>query len=215
MLDMMVPVTFWLLPMLATMASLRSREHGSERPLPRPSAMTMLLWCVVAIPGFLQLVEPQLLSLLRRDWPLIMEGQAWRLVSSVVVQDGGLVGMVFNLTILAFVILGTQDRWSSARTWVTFWVGALIANCIVGPSLNPSGAGSSMATFIVATALATRVLLSRPPRQALVLAAGALACVAYMIAAGNYHGFAALVGTAAGLVPTRDTVRQQGLDECS
>lgn len=192
MRDVLVPITLWLLPMLATAACLRARD--GEPGLPRPRASTVALWCTVAVPSLIQLLVPQLLPALRRDWSLIGEGEVWRLATSAIVQDGGLVGTGFNLLVLAVVALGAQEAWRPARTWATFWLGAVAANCVVGPSLDPVGAGNSMATFVVATGLAGSVLVRRPSREALLPAAAALACVAVMLVAGDPHGWAALLG---------------------
>lgn len=42
-------------------------------------------------------VAPWLLNSLERNWTLIARGQVWRLLTSLVVQDGGVAGAVFNL----------------------------------------------------------------------------------------------------------------------
>ena len=55
-----------------------------------------------------------------------------------------------------------------------------------------------MATFVLAAAVATTVL-ARSGRAARAPALGALACVALMVIAGDYHGYAALVGLPIGL----------------
>ena len=194
-------VSFWLLPMLATMAAIRAANPGGDPRLPRPQVHSLVLWTLVAIPSTVQFFQPALLETLRRDWPLIEQGQVWRLITSTVVQDGGLVGTLFNLSILAIVLLGAQTCWSAPRIWATFWLGAIAANLVVGPSLNPVGAGNSMATFVLAVALAVASVRVRSSRLAMPPAIGALACVAVMVLARNYHGYAALLGIAPGLVP--------------
>ncbi|AKT52820.1 hypothetical protein ADJ73_12130 [Arsenicicoccus sp. oral taxon 190] len=182
------------------MATIRHTHPLDEPRLPSPRVPSLALWGVVAIPSLLQLAAPALLSGLRRDWSLIEAGELWRLGTSAVVQDGGLAGTAFNLVILAVVLLAAQDHWRPARTWATFWVGAVLANIVVGPSLYPVGAGNSMATFILATALATNVLSSHTSRAARVPAMGALACVGFLLLVGDYHGYAALLGLPAGLL---------------
>lgn len=193
----MVEVSFWLLPMLAAMAAVRAAHPDDEPRLPRPGRASAVLWCVVVVPSLIQLAHPPLATAFRRDWPLIRGGELWRLVTSMIVQDGGAVGTAFNLTILAVVLLAAQELWPTRWTWPVFWLGGVGANLIVGPSLNPVGAGNSMATFVLATALATSVLARCTAR---VPAAGALACVALMALAGNYHGYAALLGLPIGLM---------------
>lgn len=192
-------IVFWLLPMLAAMAAVRDAHPDDEPRLPRPRTASAALWCLVAVPSLIQFVYPPLLTALRRDWPLIKDGQLWRLVTSMMVQDGGAVGTAFNLIILAVVLVAAQEVWPARWAWLAFWLGGVAANLVVGPRLNPIGAGNSMATFVLATAAATSVL-ARSSRAARLPAVGALACVALMVLVGNYHGYAALVGLPIGLM---------------
>lgn len=194
-------VSYWLLPVLAAMATARQMHPEDAPRLPIPNVWSWALWCVVAVPSIAQLAAPQLLDHFRRDWSLITSGQLWRLVTSVVVQDGGPVATGFNLLILAIVLLAAQNYWRPLKTCITFWFGAVSANLIVGPSLHPVGAGNSMATLAVATALALNVVVTRAPFRARAPAIGALACVALLLIVRDYHGYAALPGLLAGLVP--------------
>ena len=184
----------------AATALAATRSDEDDGP-PRPTNSTLLLWLLVAVPTLLQAALPGLRAALQRDWPLVADGQVWRLLTSVVVQDGGLMGAVFNLFALAVVALGAQELWSAARTWATFWLGAVGCNLVVGPGLEPVGAGSSMATFVLGCALVGNALLGFARRRALVPAVVALACVVVISVGQDYHAVACLLGLAAGAVP--------------
>jgi rhomboid protease GluP len=79
------------------------------RPLSTPSGRswpwaTTIAMIIVGLPTLAQFtVAPGLLQDLERNWTLIGQGQVWRLLTSLVVQDGGLIGAVFNLVALALI----------------------------------------------------------------------------------------------------------------
>lgn len=112
-----------------------------------------MLWLVVAIPSVLQFVFPALLRVLERD-PNEIEhhGQVWRVLTYVLVQDGGVVGTVSNLVLLAAVALMTARTMRSGATAGVFVLGAL---WFAGVSLafGQAGAGDSGATFCLGACL--------------------------------------------------------------
>jgi hypothetical protein len=75
-----------------------------ERSLRVPVLGSTVLWLTVAVPSLLQIAFGDLLGALERDPELIRHhDQWWRLVTSSVVQDGGIAGTLFNLAVLAVV----------------------------------------------------------------------------------------------------------------
>lgn len=199
----LVNVVFWFLTILAAATALRAIGGEQTTVRHRPRVTSIVLWLAVAIPSLLQLVAyPAWLSDLGRDWSSITAGQWWRLITAVVVQDGGAAGTIFNLFALAAVLYGVERYWSARRIWLVFWISAVITNVIAGSWLNPIGAGNSMATFALGCAVVSNVLLSRPCRAALAPALGVLGCFVFVFVAGNYHAAACLVGFAAGLLPS-------------
>ncbi|MDN5858268.1 MAG: hypothetical protein L0H84_06560, partial [Pseudonocardia sp.] len=88
-----------LVAALALAPRLPRLPRRRDRPVP---AAAVTLWLLVAVPSILGLVFPRVYTALYRDPALILEqGQWWRVVTSVGVQDGGLRGAVFNLVALA------------------------------------------------------------------------------------------------------------------
>lgn len=196
----LVSVSFWLFAVAVLLAA--NTAAGSRgAPWQRPRASSTVLWLVVVIPSLAQLAARSMLAPLERDWSGIRAGQLWRLVTSVVVQDGGVLGLLYNVFCLTLVLLAAQRYWSGLRTWITFWVGAVASNLVVGPHLEPVGAGNSMAAFALGSAILSNILLSRPDRRALVWVVVALACVVLMVAGHDYHAVSCVVGLIAGLVP--------------
>ncbi len=82
----------------------------------------MLIWFAVAVPSLLQIWFPGLETAWRRDPDAVrLHGQAWRLLTSVLVQDSGIGGTVFNLIILAATVVfagasGVRPGWSSSSS---------------------------------------------------------------------------------------------------
>lgn len=202
MVDTVVGIAFYAVVVLAMLTALRAVAAGREPSPARPSAAAVRLWLVVAVPSLVQLAVPELLPALERDAGLIRAGQVWRLVTSAVVQDGGLVGTVSNLVILAITVVAAERYWGGRRTWATFWVAVVGADLLV-LGVEPVGGGNSMATLALACAVASNALASPSRRWARPPAVGVLVAVGVIAAAGNYHAVACALGLLLGLVPPR------------
>lgn len=62
-------------------------------------------WLCVAVPSLAQILFPGVYRALHRDAEAVTSGhQWWRLLTSVVVQDGGVIGTVSNLVLLALAL---------------------------------------------------------------------------------------------------------------
>ncbi len=70
---------------------------------------------MTAVVSVLGLIVPAVEVALRRDRTAIDHGQVWRLVTALVVQDGGVAGTVFNLAGLAAVGV-LAERWQPGET---------------------------------------------------------------------------------------------------
>jgi len=94
-------------------ASLRTvgRHLAAGSPRRRLHPVAVLLWLLVAVPSLLQLVRPGIYDLLSRQPMLIERGEWWRLLTSVLVQDGGALGTVYNLVTLALTASAAVALW--------------------------------------------------------------------------------------------------------
>ncbi len=165
----------------------------------------VLLWCAVAVPSLLQVaVLPALLTWGERDPEAIRAGQWWRLVTSIVLQDGGWGGTAFNLVLLAItaVLLGSLCR--PLPVVLTFLGGGVGSNVLTMLILQEAGAGNSMATLCLLAA-ATVVVGRSHLRSPVALLAWALlgGATLTLILAADQHGLALALGLAcgAGLTP--------------
>ena len=153
------------------------------------------LWLIVAIPSLLQTPFPGLLRALERDPDQIRQhGQWWRLVTSAVVQDGGIAGTVWNLVILAVVGVVAIRAWGALRGLIIFAVGVVgfnLATTFAWPSV---GAGNSAATFTLAASVTGLALVQVRDRVALLLAALTAGCGIFLLALLDAHGSAMLGG---------------------
>ena len=161
------------------------------RMLRRPPAAAVALWLIVAIPSLLQLAFPGLLHALQRDPDQIRQhGQWWRLVTSAVVQDGGVAGTVFNLVILAIVAVVAIRAWGSARGLIIFAIGVVgfdLATTSAWPSV---GAGNSAATFTLAASVTGLAVVRVRHRVVVVLGTVTAGCGIILLALGDAHGSA-------------------------
>ena len=93
-------------------AALRGRSwSGRVAGLSRPPALTIALTVLTGAVSVAGLISPAVLGTLERT-PAALHGEAWRWASSLLVQDGGVLGTASNLNFLA--VLGAAARRSSA-----------------------------------------------------------------------------------------------------
>lgn len=142
-------------------------------------------------------MAPWLLADLERNRDLLARGQVWRLVTSLVVQDGGAVGAVFNLVFLAVVGFAAEDVWD--RSWVVIALAAGIGGQLWGLLVQPAGAGNSVVNFGLAASLAAMSVL-QGPRVPRVLGLVSLVGAVTLLVLDDIHGGASLIGAVLGLL---------------
>lgn len=176
----------------------RGLARNGFRPRVRPAALA--LWLVVAVPSLLQLAIPGLLDALRRDPGLVERGQLWRVLTSAIVQDGGVAGTVSNLVLLAVVAVIAEAIWGGLRMWLVVGVAQLVFGLWTSLVFPSRGAGNSAFTLALAASLAGLALTMAGPRSALRLAvAGGVVVVGVaLVALLDAHGVAVLAGVAVG-----------------
>jgi hypothetical protein len=171
------------------------------RALRRPPVAAVALWLIVAIPSLLQFAFPGLLHALERDPDRIRQhGQWWRLLTSAVVQDGGVAGTVFNLVILAIVAVVALRAWGSVRGLIIFAVGVVgfnLATTFAWPSV---GAGNSAATFTLAASVTGLAVVKVRGRVVAVVGALTAGCGIFLLALGDAHGSALVGGLVIGVL---------------
>lgn len=183
----------------AAIALLDGAEPG--RPPRRALVAALALWLAVAIPSLLQVPFPGVRHALERDPDLIRgHGQWWRLGTSVLVQDGGTAGTIFNLVALALIAVLATWTWGSARALIIFAVAAIafdVAATFVSPS---AGAGNSGATLALAASMTGLALVTRRRPATALPAAVAAGCGGALLALLDAHGEAVLGGLVIGLL---------------
>ena len=186
-------------------ASLAAGTEPSPRLLLRP--LPVLTICALVVIGGVSLLQltvaPGLLETLKRDADLIAQGEAWRLATAVLVQDGGWAGLISNLVFLA--ILGTlTERLLGRPRAAVAWLSGVAAGELTGLVWQPTGAGNSVGNLGLAGALAV-VGWSRGGRVGRVQATAVAAGCALLLSGHDIHGAAALGGAfAAGTMILRD-----------
>lgn len=194
-------VLYVIMLVCSVQAGLAVLGTGAGQLLRHPPVAAALLWLTVAVPSLLQFLFPGLLQSLERNPALIRgHGQLWRLVTSVVVQDGGAAGTVFNLVTLALIGVIAVRAWGGAYAWLIF-VAAAVAFNLAATFASPStGAGNSAGTFALGTSLTGLALVLRRERSVVMLAGLAAACGIGLLALRDAHGEAVLGGLVIGLL---------------
>jgi membrane associated rhomboid family serine protease len=160
---------------------------------------TILLLFLVGIPSVLQFFYPIMLDLWQRDFIRFVQGEWWRLVTPLFVQDGGLAGTAFNLIGLLLVGILAEQFWGSLMLLLIFFLGGVVGE-IAGFAWQPVGAGNSVANFALAGSILTACLLRRPNRLVLSMTLLALSSYIVLIVLHDIHGPAAIAGMFLALV---------------
>jgi membrane associated rhomboid family serine protease len=175
----------------AFVAGMLAMPTTTGRDLP---FLTLACFLVIATFSFAQLtIEPSLLPLLMRDAERVYSGQPWRLLTSLLVQDGGWAGAAFNL--VGLLAIGTvAERMFGRLRWVVVSILSVAIVQAFALFWQPTGAGNSILNFGLAGAVCATCLLSRPTRQLLVPALIASACFVLLLMERDIHGVAAVTG---------------------
>ncbi|GAB3989368.1 hypothetical protein GCM10029978_114290 [Actinoallomurus acanthiterrae] len=135
-----------------TTLSSQKRRSAALASLHRRPVLTAVIFAVTAVVNLAQLAVPRLLTELHRT-PAEVHGQWWRALSSLFVQDGGIVGTASNLAFLA-VIGAVAEQVLSRPRWLLQYFGVGIAAEFIGYAWDPVGGGNSIAVCGLAGAVA-------------------------------------------------------------
>ncbi|WP_104103333.1 rhomboid family intramembrane serine protease [Arthrobacter sp. 08Y14] len=162
----------------------------------------MVLWLIVAIPSLIGLASPALYDALSRQPEAIEQGQIWRLLTSTVVQDGGVAGTVFNLITLAFTAALAFRLLRPGAALITFTVGAVGFNAAAAYVWHAPGAGNSGATFFLLAATAMIRSLQRRTGPGGIVTSVIAAAGIVLSFTNDAHGTAILGGLLFGALVT-------------
>jgi membrane associated rhomboid family serine protease len=144
-----------------TVQALGRQRFGFQR-LP---VVTAVVFVVTATTSVLGLVLPGMLEALQRT-PQGLQGDWWRMVTALFVQDGGVAGTISNLAFL--LVMGVVAEQVLGRwRWLVCYFGAGLVGELVGYGWQPYGAGNSVAICGLAGALTVALVVgARVPRLA-------------------------------------------------
>ena len=175
-------------------------DVASKESWPRPTPWGIGLWCAVAVPSLLQIALPGLLAAGQRDAAAVADGEWWRVVTSMGLQDGGWFGTIFNLVTLAISVAVVGEVFSGPILIITFVSGGVIGNLLTLAVLGGSGAGNSMATmFMVAGAAVVATYGRRRSHRLQAPMVVLIAATVVLCALRDQHGFALASGLVVGL----------------
>jgi membrane associated rhomboid family serine protease len=164
---------------------------GRAATTPAFPVLTTAVAAVTAAVSIAGLVAEPVLLALRRDAAALSDGQLWRLLTALLVQDGGVPGTVFNL--LGLVLVGVAaERRLGARAWLAAYLaGGLTGEFVGWAGWQPIGGGNSVGVCGLAGALAVAVLRdTRPPGRLETIAPAAWAAA---LTASTLTSFAPVV----------------------
>lgn len=177
-------------------AGVRFVQTGRGRlAAPVTTIALALVTTAVSVVGNL---DPYVLDALGRNRELLLAGQWWRLVTPLLVQDGGWAGTAFNL--VALLVVGTfAEAINGGRALVAVYLVAGIVSEVVAYTLlqHQGFAGNSVAILgLAASCLVAFACLRRTLTQ--VFGIVGLIAGAALLVIGNLHGVGFAVGALAG-----------------
>jgi hypothetical protein len=129
--------------LIACLPPAYQRVGGLGPLLRRPQPGAVALWLLVAVPSLVELGWPRVYDVLSRQPTLIGHGQLWRLITSVVVQDGGVIGTAYNLVTLGLTVPAAVALWRAGPALGLFLTGALVFNVPAAFVWHAAGGGNS------------------------------------------------------------------------
>lgn len=173
------------------------RQRGKKLRFPWLTVVIALVTLVFSVLGEL---DRDILDLLRRDgYGLTQQGEWWRIVSPLVVQDGGWPGLIFNL--LTLVVLGTlvESIFGARLLAVAYLAAGLISEVFAYTLLQNQGfAGNSVANMGLAGLIGI-VAVTTPATPARIAGGLSVLAGAWLVFTGNLHGVGYAVGVLVGL----------------
>lgn len=160
---------------------------------PRVSRTAIVMWATVAITSVIGLSWESLAAWGERDTLSILDGQVWRLFTSFFLQDGGIVGTVFNLITLAITLFLAALRLPWWGLTTAFVAAGVASNVLVVFTFENDGAGNSMATMCMCLTLATYLAVTEQLRGWIWRVAVLAAIGVGLNASVDHHGFAVLL----------------------
>jgi rhomboid protease GluP len=176
-------------------------QRGIARSHRAWPTITPAMVAVLALMFAAQLASPGLLFLLGRDPALVEQGQLWRAVTALFVQDGGWPGAIFNLTCLSLLGAVAERRWGTSQ-WLLVYFGGGITTEFLALAWQPHGAGNSVAYFALAGALTTHHLNGRLGAIQILIRIVGFSAGAALVLSHDIHGLAYWIGAILGGVLT-------------
>jgi membrane associated rhomboid family serine protease len=120
---------------------------------PFRAVATAAAFVLIAVPSLLELkIAPGMLAAMKRSGMSTGLAEPWRIVTALLVQDGGWAGMAFNLTILAWIGIQAESAWGVGR-WTLIAMCSGIGVQAWGWLVQPVGAGNSVLAYGLAASL--------------------------------------------------------------
>lgn len=175
-------------------------------PIRRPFLTLVVVGVTLAVSVSGELV-PAVLDLLSRNGPALVDGQWWRVLSPLVVQDGGWPGTISN-TISLLIVGALAESLVPRVAWLVVYVTSGLVGELAAYTIMPNQgfAGNSIAILGLA-AMASVAVLARGGTLPRILAAFALALGIGLLMVGNLHGVSFSAGAIGGIIVTANTAR--------
>ena len=171
--------------------------HPHARTVP---VLTLACFVVVGAVSLTQLAAfPRLLGLLMRDSYGGVVREPWRLVTSLLVQDGGWAGTFFNL--LGLLAVGSVAELLFGR-WRWGLVGFISFSAAQAVALawQPVGAGNSMLNFGLGGAICVLTSFGPSAQRSSVPGVVGLLCISGLLLIRDIHGAAGAAGALTAVV---------------
>lgn len=184
---------------LVALAAAGVRVVASRGRLPAFPWATVVLAAVTAVVSVAGELDAQLLAALDRNRELLLDGQWWRIVTPLFVQDGGWGGMIVN--IIALLLAGTMAELLFSG-WVmvaVYFLSGLVSEVAAYTVFPGQGFAGNSVAIAGLTALCLVTITVRERGVTRVIGIAGLACGIALLVLGDLHGAGFATGLVAGL----------------
>lgn len=170
-------------------------SRGRRPAFPWATVVLAAVTTVISVAGEL---DAEVLSALDRNRELLLDGQWWRIVTPLFVQDGGWLGTIVNL--VALLVAGTMAELLYSR-WVmlaVYFVSGLVSEVAAYTVFPGQGFAGNSVAIVGLTALCLITIAVREQGVTRIIAMLGLVAGVVLLVMGDLHGVGFAVGLLAG-----------------
>ncbi|WP_157002080.1 rhomboid family intramembrane serine protease [Agromyces laixinhei] len=185
---------------------LHLRRTGGRFRFPKVTLVVAAVTLVISVLGDL---DQHVLDLLGRDRSQLLDGEWWRMITPLFVQDGAWLGTIFNISSLIVIGLCAETLYNGLTFVCVYFAAGIVSEAFAYTLMPHQGfAGNSVANMGAAGLCLVTLCAAGAVSVRIVGITGVLGGIV-LIATGDLHGVGFAVGAVAALIAIFRSRRRQ------